>query len=97
MTGWTLTPKAAADIDSIWDFSAERWGIGQADIYVREIAEAFVPLANGAVTARSATDIRRDYWRHNIGSHIIFFRRSAAQRIVIVRILHQRMDADRHL
>lgn len=32
MTGWTLTPKAAADIDSIWDFSAERWGIGQADM-----------------------------------------------------------------
>jgi toxin ParE1/3/4 len=32
----------------------------------------------------------------SVGSHVLFFRASES-RIVIVRVLHQRMDFERHL
>lgn len=42
------------------------------------------------------TDLRAGYRRYGVGSHAIFYR-LAPDRIEVVRILHQRMDAGRHL
>jgi NADP-dependent 3-hydroxy acid dehydrogenase YdfG len=38
----------------------------------------------------------RNYRRILVGSHVVFYR-EASERLVVVRILHQRMDFDRHL
>ena len=34
-----FTPAAEADIDSIWDYSAEMWGADQADTYTDAIRD----------------------------------------------------------
>ena len=45
---------------------------------------------------RSCDDIRSGYFKYSAGSHVLFFRRRE-RGIVIVRILHQSMDFERHL
>ena len=47
--------------------------------------------------SRPADHVRPGYHRAEVGSHILFFRRGEAGVIDIIRILHQRMDIDRHL
>lgn len=41
-----FSPAAEADIDGIWDYSAETWGPDQADRYTDEIRDACLALAN---------------------------------------------------
>ena len=45
---------------------------------------------------RPCDDVRAGYFRHPVGSHVVFYRRVAGG-IDVVRILHQRMDFQRHL
>jgi toxin ParE1/3/4 len=40
MTGYVLSPAAGADLEQIWDYTAERWGQEQAERYVRAIRDA---------------------------------------------------------
>ena len=94
MTGYVLSPQARGDLNAIWDYSAEHWGITQADRYVRLIAAACVALAAGRVTGRSADTIRAGYFRHTVGSHVLFYRARRRDGIEIVRILPQRMDIE---
>lgn len=97
MPGYVLTPRARRDLGEIWDYSAERWGAAQADRYVRLIATECAALASGRSVGRSAEAIRPGYLRRAVGSHLLFYRTRKRGGIEIVRILHQRMDVERHL
>ena len=92
-----LSAAARRDLSGIWTFSAKRWNEAQADRYVRLIADGFDGLASGTVKGRRAEDIRPGYFKLAVGSHLIFYRMGAPDVIEVVRILHQRMDIDRHL
>lgn len=97
MSGFLLSPAARADIESIWSHTVGRWGAGQAEQYLRLIQAACEELAQGTRLSRPADHVRPGYHRAEVGSHILFFRRGEAGGIDIIRILHQRMDIDRHL
>jgi toxin ParE1/3/4 len=90
-----FTPLAMADIDRIWDYSAENWGPDQADRYTDEIRDACLALASGRKTGRAA-DVRDGYWKYITGSHVIYFKDRADQ-LDVIRILHGSQDADLHL
>jgi toxin ParE1/3/4 len=45
---------------------------------------------------RSCDHIRSGYFKYSAGSHVLFFRRNESG-IVVIRILHQSMDFERHL
>ena len=97
MTTYVLSPRARRDLSDIWDYSAEQWSVAQADRYVRLIAEVCEGLASGHITGRSADTVRAGYFRHPVGSHVLFYRARRRGGIEIVRILHRRMDIERHL
>ncbi len=97
MSHYVLSPRAGRDLSDIWDYSAEQWGVAQADRYIRLITTACEALATGHVTGRSADTIRTGYFRYGVGSHVLFYRPQPQGGIAIVRVLHQRMDVDRHL
>jgi len=92
-----LSPAAQADLDAIWNYTATQWGTGQAADYVRDIRDACAALARGERLSRPADEIRAGYRRCLVGAHVLFFRVTPAGDIEIVRILHQRMDVNRHL
>jgi toxin ParE1/3/4 len=96
MSGYVLSPLAKADIEGIWDYTAANWSAGQAEKYVRQIQAAIEALAIDPLMARSCEMIRAGYRKYPAGSHVIFVR-VTPNAIDVVRILHSRMDFERHL
>ncbi|MDZ4085779.1 MAG: type II toxin-antitoxin system RelE/ParE family toxin [Tabrizicola sp.] len=91
----TFSPSAVADIGAIWDYTAEIWGMDQADRYVDDIRSACLALADGERAGRRV-DVRDGYLKYPVGRHLIFFRQDRPG-IVVIRVLHQSMDVERHL
>ena len=96
MKGYVLSPRAQKDIDDIWEYTVEHWNVRQAEIYLRQIQRAVETVAVAPNIARSCADIRPGYWKYPAGSHVLFFR-ITDQGINVVRVLHSRMDFERHL
>ena len=91
----TFSPAAAADIGAIWDYTADTWGMDQADRYVDDIRAACTALASGERVGRKV-DVRDGYLKYPVGRHLIFYRQNRPG-IVVIRVLHQSMDVERHL
>lgn len=94
---YLLSPAARRDLDGIWDYTAERWGAEQAALYLRELQHAIGRAAANPLIGRSCEEIRPGYRKLAAGSHTLFYRIAAENIVDVVRILHQRMDIDRHL
>jgi toxin ParE1/3/4 len=90
-----FSPAAQADIEDIWDYSADNWGLDQADRYTDEIRDACQALAADRKRGRVA-DVRSGYLKLSSGSHMIYFR-DHGDRLEIMRILHGKQDVERHL
>lgn len=96
MKGYVLSPRAQQDIDDIWEYTVEHWNVRQAEIYLRQIQRAIETVATEPKIARSCDDIRPGYWKYPAGQHVLFFR-VTDKGINVVRVLHSRMDFERHL
>ena len=96
MLSIALTPQAQDDIDAIAAYTLEHWGDAQMTQYVDEFHRRFDQLARFPEIGRRRLDVGRRYRSVPQGSHVIFYR-VAARHLVIVRILHGRMSAERHL
>lgn len=92
---YRLTPLAQADLEDIWLYTRTTWSAAQADRYLRDLIAAFADLASGARPGRAA-DVRPGYFKELVGAHVVYFRR-VAEGVEVIRVLHGRMDADRHL
>ncbi|MDE0507194.1 MAG: type II toxin-antitoxin system RelE/ParE family toxin [Gammaproteobacteria bacterium] len=97
MTRFRLSAKADADLRSIAAYTEKQWGRRQRDIYIRELFEVFASLADTPEIAQRIDEIRQGYRKFPQGAHVIFFRESDSLGMEIIRILHNRMDADLHL
>lgn len=96
MSAYRLTPAARQDLSSIWDFTQERWGAGQAETYLTEIRVAIERIAVDPRRGRACDEVRAGYRRYAIGSHLVFYLENG-DGVDVIRILHQRMDPTRHL
>jgi toxin ParE1/3/4 len=97
MTGrFVLSPRAETDLDEIWDYTADRWGLDQAETYTRDIWQRIQAVAERPEIGQNCSDIRAGYYKISCGSHFLFYR-LIAEGIDVVRILHERMDYDSHL
>jgi toxin ParE1/3/4 len=95
MKALAFSPAAEADIDEIWDDSADNWGPDQADRYTDEIRDACHALAEGRKRGRRV-DVRPGYSKLSTGSHVIYFREHDSH-LDIIRILHGKQDVERQL
>lgn len=91
-----LTPAAEDDLETIWDHTCDQWDARQADRYVDLLLAECALLAEAPLTAAPCDHIRTGYRRRGAGKHVIYFR-IVDEGIVIVRILHERMDQPSHL
>jgi toxin ParE1/3/4 len=95
MSRSVLSPRARADLDEIWSYTVQKWGVDQAEPYLRRIAEAIDLVAKTAL-GKGCDHIRQGYWKYPAGSHVLFYR-LAQDAIDVVCVVHKRMDFDRHL
>jgi toxin ParE1/3/4 len=96
MAEYRLSPRAQRDLAGIFDYTLGQWGLPQAEHYTDLIESACADLASAPQHAQSCTYIRPGYRRHGVEHHVIYFR-VTRYGIAIIRILHQRMEASRHL
>ena len=96
MAEFRLSPKAQGDLDQIFDYTVARWGLAQALHYLDHLEDACAILAASPNQAQNCDDISAGYRRRGVERHVIYFR-EADYGIAVVRILHQRMNAIRHL
>lgn len=96
MPRYVVSPRAQTDLEEIWDYTASRWDIDQAERYIRAIRAAIERLADDPQLGRGCDDIRAGYRKFPVGSHVLFYRVGAAG-LDVVRILHRRMDFALHL
>jgi toxin ParE1/3/4 len=87
---------AESDLIGIWQYSSEEWGEAQADKYLDELDSGIRALAGNPELG-----IRRDYVRDGyrvlfVGSHAVYYTVTSTT-IHVIRILHGRMDPERHL
>jgi len=102
MTGrYILSPRAQADLDKadldkIWDDTAERWGVDHAEFYIRQIRQHIEAVAARPALGRACPQVRTGYYKYRSGSHFLFYRLIDGG-IDVVRIVHERMDFGRYL
>lgn len=93
MTELRFTRKAVEDLSDIWRYTVERWSEEQADrsygllvATCRKIAASTVPIG------RRYEQIAEGLYGFRVGRHILFYRIESGRIVLIVRILHERMD-----
>jgi toxin ParE1/3/4 len=91
-----LSPAALRDLEGIWRYTAQQWGQARAERYVDALDEAFRALARKPDAAPSVDHIRAGYRRQRVERHAVYDRMDGDM-VVVMRILHERMDAPRHL
>ena len=91
-----LSRKSGSDLADIWRYTNEMWGPKQADTYLDTLCGRFLWLTGNPSLWCQRDDIREGLYSYHESRHIIFFRRYD-KGIEIVRILHERMDMQRHL
>lgn len=93
-----LSPAAQADLEEIWDYTRHQWNDDQAEAYVRVIQHAVELVADNPLIGKPCDEVRDGYRRYTAGSHTVYYRAGTGGELIeVVRILHKRMDVDRHL
>ncbi len=96
MSSYKLSKKADADFVGIWNYTFDTWGELQADKYTDSLKNTCTKLAISPEQAKSVDYIRAGYFKFKMKKHDIYFREIESG-IEIVRILHEKMDVNRHL
>jgi toxin ParE1/3/4 len=91
-----ITPKAEADLVEIWAYTCEQWGIDQADKYLDQLAAGMQQLVNYPSLGTNYAHVLPGYRRLQVEHHAVFYRNLGSE-ILIVRVLHQEMDAPERL
>ena len=93
---YRLTPEAERDLEIIWGYTFEEWGLEQANRYVDRLTESFAALAAQPQLGQSVDHIRKGCRLGRVGRHGIYYR-TTKYGIAVIRILHGRMSAIPHL
>jgi len=87
---------ARADLRAIDRYTQEQWGVAQKRRYLVAIRERFRALMRRPELGPIRDDLRGAYRSLPCGRHVIFYRVEGAA-VIVVRVLHERMDMARHL
>lgn len=88
---YRLSPRATADLDEIWRFSAESWSIERADLYIDEMVRIFELIAAMPMLAREHREFDPPVRIHVHESHLIIYE-AAEDHVSIIRLLGGRQD-----
>ena len=94
MAKYLLSRRAVADIEAIAEYTMQRFGIDQARRYRDDLHSSFKQLADNPRMGRPAEQLSTGLRRLEHQSHVIFYNRTDED-VLIVRILHSRMDVPR--
>ncbi len=97
MANYIISRKAIDDLSDIWKYTFDKWSVKQADQYYNQIIKAFESLSInpslGKIYFQSDVLIKG----YKVRRHIIFYCFSKENNLLIIRILHEKMDVKNHI
>jgi len=91
-----VTDAARADLKEIARYSGREWGAARKQRYMQLMRDRFRELLRSPDLGPARDELGACHRGLVAGSHVIFYRRVRGQ-IVVMRVLHQRMDVHLHL
>lgn len=91
-----ISTLALEDLENIWEYTVEQWSKEQANKYYNEIFEVIDRICENSDTGKTIDDIKKGHRRTNVKSHMIIYK-VKGKTMYIDRILHQKMDIEKHL
>lgn len=91
-----LTTDAERDLITIYLYGVERFGVVQADRYMQLLSQKMEIAAENPSFGVDYAFVREGLRRYESISHAIYFRVTSTG-ILVLRILHGKMDPGRHL
>ncbi len=88
-----LSDPAQQDFRDILSFTLQTWGEPQLAEYKHKLDSALRTIAENPHAGRT----KHGMMVYPVGQHVVFYQIEEAKTVYVVRILHQRMDALRHL
>ena len=95
MALFQFTEDAQEDLISIWLYTFEAWGEEQADGYQRKLHDCCQSLADGKQQGKNVTGISNV--KHRLCEHHFIFFTTSPDGIVILAVLHERMNLIKRL
>lgn len=90
-----LSKEAREDLIQIGCYTQEKWGKEQRLKYLEQFQSIFKKLAEGQVKGRQRNELVGAPLSYREGSHIIFYH-EIKKGIEVLRVLHKRMDFEKH-
>ena len=98
MAKYHFTNKAVEDLANIWNYTFETWSERQADTYYNILIESCQKIVeNPRLYGVKYDEITEGLRGYRANKHIIFYQILQDDEILIIRILHQRMDLKRRM
>lgn len=98
MAIFDITREAKEDLYKIWDHTADTWSKQQSDKYYAVLASSFIKIAAEPHTIGKPFDeIVPGLRAYHVRRHMVFYAIQSNGRVLIVRILHEKMDYPKHL
>jgi len=96
MAGYKLKPQAEKDLEAIWLYTAQEWGIEQAIQYIGGLNDTFQALASTPLICRERSEFSPPVRIHHHIRHLVVYLIEDAH-ITIVRVLHDSMELQERL
>lgn len=96
MLGLTVTPKAESDLTGIWIYTCREWGVDQADSYLDQLEAGMNQLINHPSLGADYAHVLPGYRRLQVEHHAVFHNVLEPE-VLVVRVLHEDMDAPQRL
>ena len=93
---YELSKLALEDINSIWNYTAKKWSVNQANHYYKQIFEVIDLICENAKIGKSLASVKEHHRSIMAQSHMIVYK-IEKDKILIDRILHKRMDIENQL
>lgn len=96
MNVWRLRALALKDLESIRDFTLQRWGVSQTERYLGELFACFDELAANPGLGRPREELSPGCRSFPQGRHVVFYV-IGDRGVEIIALVHQSADVEHHL
>ncbi|MCB0735210.1 MAG: type II toxin-antitoxin system RelE/ParE family toxin [Bacteroidetes bacterium] len=86
-----ISEQAARDLEDIFDYTEDEFGLHQAVTYITSFDDVFFRLSHHPQLGKERNEIKKGLFSVLHESHVVFYR-IKRQHIMIVRILHGSRD-----
>ena len=93
-----FTNRTVEDLSDIWEYTLEAWSERQADAYYNMLIGACQKITeNPQLFGTRYEEIAERLRGYRANKHIVFYRILPEGDVLVIRILHQRMDLKRRM